>query len=63
MMAGAIADYRKVILLNPQHAQAYFNMAMAQQNTGQLKEACSNFNNALKLGYADAQNLINKYCQ
>lgn len=44
----AIENYQKVIEFQPDHANAYYNAAMAHLNLGNFYEAVTNFKNALQ---------------
>ena len=54
----AVAAFRRVIVLKPDYAEAYNNMANALKEQGKLNEAIASYNKALSLkpGYAEAYN-------
>ena len=61
--SGAFNDYHKTISLNPTFAAAYFNIANLKLLSGDTVLACKYWIKASNLGYANAQNLINRYCK
>jgi tetratricopeptide (TPR) repeat protein len=59
----ALNDYSKAIELNPNSAMTYFNKATILYNKGRKDEACSLIKMASAIGYKEADNYINRYCQ
>ena len=51
---GAIADYNKVIEINPQFTLAFLNRGIAKEDIGDLKGACEDWKVASSLGDKDA---------
>ena len=47
---GAIADYTKVIELDPDYARAYNNRGTSKWNLGDKNGACADFRKAISLG-------------
>jgi tetratricopeptide (TPR) repeat protein len=59
----ALMDYNQAIQINPKFAQAYYNrgiLFMRMQNT---VSACNDFRKVKQLGYSQANELIERYCQ
>jgi tetratricopeptide (TPR) repeat protein len=54
--AQAIENYQKAIQLNPEYADAYYNLGNALYRQGQLEQAIENYQKAIQLNpeYADA---------
>ena len=46
---NAIKSYKKAIKINPDFAEAYYNMAIAQKVIGEFEEAIKNYKKALKI--------------
>lgn len=59
---GAIQDYSKAIEIKPDLAEAYLNRGIAKSQLGDKNGACLDLSKAGELGYADAYELIRKYC-
>lgn len=59
---GSINDFNKVIELNPQNAMAYMNRGNSKFNVNRIKDACEDWNTAAKLGFPQANEMIQKYC-
>lgn len=59
---GAIADYTKAIELNPNFAVAYLYRGISKIGINQKDSACLDFSKAGELGYADAYETIEEYC-
>ena len=49
----AITFYRKVLLVDPQNSNAYYNLAVIDEDTDKLKDALVNYQNALKFSPND----------
>jgi tetratricopeptide (TPR) repeat protein len=45
----AINSYKKAIKINPDYAEAYYNMGIAQKDKGDLEEAIESYKQALKI--------------
>ncbi len=59
----AIKNFNKAIELNPVSEKYYFNRGFALIKQGKKKVACSDFYKSKKLGKADADKAIDKYCK
>jgi protein O-mannosyl-transferase len=59
----AIEDYTRAIELNPEYARAYNNRGIAYIHISSEEKACNDFNKAAKLGSAEAEGNIAKYCR
>ena len=57
---AALREYRKVIELKPDRAEAYSNLAVAQKRQGELDSAIASLNKALELKPAYAQALTTR---
>ncbi len=60
---NAEKDYAYAINLRNKFPEAFYNLGIAQINNKKKKPGCTNLNNALKLGYKQAQEAIDKYCK
>ena len=60
--ADAIVDYSKAIEFKPQFEQAYFKRGKAYLALNKNENGCEDFSQALVLGYAKADEYINRYC-
>lgn len=58
----AIIDLNKCLQLNPANAEAYLNRGVCNVNMGKSKEACSDWQTAIKKGNFKAQEYSYKYC-
>jgi tetratricopeptide (TPR) repeat protein len=58
----AMADFSKVIELEPANAEAYYQRGKIMVSLGQTADGCLDLQNALKNGNADAKKLISIYC-
>lgn len=58
----AIYYYSKVIALDPNFAQAYFNRGLLYIFTNKKEEGCSDISKAGELGIKSAYNIMGKYC-
>jgi tetratricopeptide (TPR) repeat protein len=58
----AMADFSKVIELEPNHAEALFERGKILISVGQNTDGCIDLQNALKNGNTNAEKLIGKYC-
>jgi|TARA_B110000211_G_C13784128_1_gene423286 tetratricopeptide (TPR) repeat protein len=61
---GAIADFTKVIELNPKSGNAYKNRGLAKEKIFALGSACNDWKTAFKLGNIDAGEIFKEkyYC-
>ncbi len=57
---GAIAAYTKVLDINPNYADAYFNRAIAKVEEGLFKSAISDYDKAIELNPLDDDALYNR---
>jgi tetratricopeptide (TPR) repeat protein len=48
-LQAAVLSYQEAISINPNNAEAYFDIGRAQYGLGKLQEASDNFNLALKI--------------
>ena len=60
---GAIADYTRVIEIDPYFAWAYNNRGLAKISLGQKVSGCMDLKKAKELGLSEAQESIKEYCQ
>ena len=60
---GAIADYTKVIELQPADSDAYYNRGLAKANAGMKSEACDDFWKAAQLGDKIAKKYYKLNCR
>jgi tetratricopeptide (TPR) repeat protein len=59
---GAIADYNKVIELNPKVAVAYYNRGLEKSKVGEKDSACLDLSKAGELSY-DSYEAISELCK
>ena len=59
---GAINDYSKAIELDPKFADAYYNRGLAKLGLSKKESGCLDLSKAGELGYAEAYEMIKKYC-
>ena len=59
----AINDYRSAIELNNNNPVLYYNLGLCEIEVGDIENACRNFNQAQKLGFAKAENMLLKHCK
>ncbi len=59
----AIKDYDKAIEIEPNKSTAYFGRANAEYQAGDKENACLDWSKASELGFALADDMINKYCK
>ncbi len=59
---GAISDYSKSISIYPYYPESYFNRGVKLVSTGNLTEACYDFQYASDLGDTLSQRYLNIYC-
>jgi len=60
---GAILDCNAIIQINANDPRAYYLRGQLFALQTKMSEACRDFNKAMKLGFAAAQNEIDKYCK
>jgi protein O-mannosyl-transferase len=58
----AICDYNESIKNNPSFPQAYYNRGIAKMRMNKVSEACDDFWMVKKLGYPNADKIIEHYC-
>ena len=58
----AIKDFTKAIKLKPDYAEAYYNRGVTYRILDDLKNSCTDWKKAKELGFEDADELIEKYC-
>jgi len=59
---GAIEDSRIAIQKYPFYGQSYAVLGMAELQSGQKQNGCKDLNTALDLGFEQAKEYINQYC-
>lgn len=59
---NAIDDFDKALQLDPFMPQAYYNRGLAKLRTEKTTAACKDFRRVKQLGYSQADELIQKYC-
>lgn len=59
---AALSDYNLLISRKPDYAAAYASRGIAYQKQSRITEACEDLNLALKYGYTNALQMIQKYC-
>ena len=60
---GALDDLNTTIVLNPDYALAFFNRGNIEFSLNDKTSACNDWNSASKLGLAQAQSSLDKYCK
>ncbi len=60
---NAIEDFNKALSLKPAYPQAYYNLGLTYFRMQNLEEACRNWYFVKKLGYSQADGMIEKYCR
>jgi tetratricopeptide (TPR) repeat protein len=60
---NAIDCFTNAINISGNIPQAYYGRGMAKQGKNDLAGACSDWNEALRLGYAPAKEMLDKYCK
>jgi len=61
--SGAIADFSRVIELNPKHAQSYVERGIAKINKGDKEDGCADLTKAGELGYEKAYDIRKSLCK
>jgi len=59
---GAIADFNKLIELDPGDASAYYNRGVSKHKLGDKNGACLDWSKAGELGLGEAYEPIREYC-
>lgn len=60
---AALSDIEQAILLDPKFAEAYYWRGAIKISSNKKKEACTDLQKALQLGFWDAQKLLNDFCK
>ncbi len=60
---AAIADFDKVLELDPEDAEAYFDRGLARFYSDDRNGACQDWSTSFQLGFAQAQEILSRYCQ
>ena len=60
---GAIDDYTKLIQINCNDSDAFFNRAYVKNKVGDIKGACEDWKKAADLGDEEAEQLIKENCE
>ena len=60
---GAIADYTKVIELDPYYGKAYYNRSVMKENLGDLNGACADAKKAVRLGVTNEAEWVANHCK
>ncbi len=59
---GAVLDYTKAIEINTKYSKAYYYRGFTKNLLGDKNGGCLDWSKAGELGYADAYDMIKKYC-
>ncbi len=59
----ALIDLNEAVRLNPTSKEAFLRRGICFQKLGRIKDACSDWREAQKLGSFDAQEYLYKYCR
>jgi Flp pilus assembly protein TadD len=59
---SAFKYFNKAIKMKPDFKEAYYERGIAFYKLNNTEKACNDWNKALQLGYADAKDLLDKYC-
>jgi tetratricopeptide (TPR) repeat protein len=59
----AIECFNKTININKNFSTAYYNRGIAEQKKNKIIDAKNDWKEALKLGYAPAKEMLDKYCK
>ena len=62
-LPAAIKSFEAAVESDPKFGKAFYGMGLAQVLLEQRKQGCLSFKQAQQLGYADATNALNEYCQ
>ncbi|HEX8532412.1 MAG TPA: tetratricopeptide repeat protein, partial [Cytophagales bacterium] len=60
---GGVADFRQSVQINSRYAKGYYSLGMAQIVQKQPENGCRNLAQADRLGYPEAKEAIQTYCQ
>ncbi|PRY90368.1 tetratricopeptide repeat protein [Mongoliibacter ruber] len=59
----AYKEYSTAIKMNKNYGQAYYYRGLLKFATDRVKSGCDDMNAALKVGYEDAREAMERYCQ
>ncbi len=59
---GAIPDYNRAIVLDPNNALAYNRRGIARYNLGDEEGGCLDFAKASELGHPGVAEIVRNYC-
>lgn len=62
-LPNALSDFQKAVEANPSFGKAFYGLGLAQLLNEQRDAGCLSLKQAQQLGYADAVNAVNQYCQ
>lgn len=62
MDPGAVSDFDEAITLKPDYAEAYYNRGVAYYQLQQPDRACADWQEASRLGFKQANEIISQYC-
>ena len=61
-LANAAKDFTKAIQIAPNFGKAFYGLGIVQQKMGRKEAACLSLKRANKLGYPDAKEALETYC-
>jgi tetratricopeptide (TPR) repeat protein len=60
---GGLMDFTAAIRFKPDYAESYYNRGIVRYQTGQAAEACKDWQQAAKLGFSQAEAVMQEYCK
>lgn len=60
---GALRNLTQAIQLNPYLPESWHTLGMLSLRRGEVKDACSQWRNAMNLGYRESKTLVQQYCR